>query len=93
MKAPAAEQTLPHETPPRHRRPLTFAWRRSLTAHGVQPDQAADVVVEIHVPFLIAVPADDHLKQLVVEREACVGRDKRNILLCPIYLVSLELHE
>lgn len=41
-----------------------------LTAHGVQPHKATNVVVKIHVPIFIAVPANYHLKELITEGEA-----------------------
>lgn len=48
--------------------PLTPTKRAavSLTEHGIQPDQAADEVVEIHVPFLIRVASDDHVVEMLV---------------------------
>lgn len=41
-----------------------------LTAHGIQPHKAANVVVKIHVPIFVTVPAVYHLIHLVIEREA-----------------------
>jgi len=42
------------------------------SAHGVQSHQTADVVVKVHVAVLVAVAADDHLIELIIEREACI---------------------
>lgn len=39
-------------------------------AHGVQPHQAAYVVVKVHVSVLVAVAPYDHLKHLLIKREA-----------------------
>lgn len=47
-----------------------WADRLKLTAHGIQPHKAADVVVKVHVPILITVSANDHLEQLIIEGEA-----------------------
>lgn len=46
----------------------------TLTAHGVEPDQAANVVVKVHVAVFITVSADDHLEELLIQGEACRDR-------------------
>ncbi|PWS23122.1 hypothetical protein DKP78_14810, partial [Enterococcus faecium] len=45
--------------------------RLKCTAHGVEPDQAANVVVKVHVAVFITVSADDHLEELLIQGEAC----------------------
>lgn len=42
----------------------------SLTEHGIQPDQAADEVIEIHVPGLVRVAADDHAVDMLIQVES-----------------------
>lgn len=49
---------------------------QSLTTHGVQSDQAPNVVVKVHVALFITVPADHQLEELVVEREACTRTEQ-----------------
>lgn len=46
-----------------------------LTTHGIEPDEAADVVIKIHVAIFITVSADDHLEELVIEGEPCRSQD------------------
>lgn len=41
----------------------------SLTEHGIQPDQAADEVVKIHVPSFIRVASDDHVVEMFIQME------------------------
>jgi len=50
------------------------------TAHGIQSDQTANVVVEVHIPLLITVPANDHLEQRVVQGEACRSERIRQLI-------------
>lgn len=56
-----------------------------LTAHGVQPHKATDVVVKVHVPAFIAVSADYHLEQLVIEREAWRRMMNSSFITIPLY--------
>lgn len=43
-----------------------FVKRFEGTEHGIQPDQAADEVVKIHVPSLIRVTSDDHVVEMFI---------------------------
>lgn len=42
-----------------------------LTAHGVQSHQAANEIVKVHIAVLITIATDNHLVELVIQREAC----------------------
>lgn len=63
VKIYAANQEIVHTC-------LLTEWSFKLTAHGVQPHEAAYVIVKVQVPTVITVSASYHLVQLVIEREA-----------------------
>lgn len=48
-----------------------FVKRFESAEHGIQPDQAADEVIEIHVPALICVTPDDHAVEMLIQVESC----------------------
>ena len=55
---------------------LWFKWitrlgLKPLTTHGIQPDEASNVVIKVQVAAFITVSADYHLTQLIVEGEPC----------------------
>lgn len=53
-----------------------------LTAHGIQPHKAADVVIKIHVTIFITISANDHVEELVIKGEAWGRKSQKTIPLC-----------
>ena len=47
------------------------------TEHGIQPDQAADEVVKIHVPSFIRIASDDHVVEMFIQVEPCCLKGPR----------------
>lgn len=41
-----------------------------LTAHGIKPNKATNIVVKIHVPIFIAVSANYHVEKLIIQGES-----------------------